>query len=123
LVKTVRSSSSLDVLEQPSPRVYGNPISKQTAHSMTDMMEDVVDNGTAVSAQIPGVQVAAKTGTAENVPGGAPHAWFTAFAPADDPQVAVGVVVEHGGEAGSESTGARTAGPIATAITKAVLNP
>lgn len=122
LVKSVRSSNSLDVLQRPSPQVYGNPISDKTASSMTDMMEAVVQNGTGTVAQIPGVKVAAKTGTAQNVAGAAPHAWFTSFAPADDPEVAVAVVVEHGGNAGSESTGARTAGPVATAITKAVLN-
>ena len=61
------------------------------------MMEGVVEGGTGTAAQISGVQVAGKTGTAQQGPGRPPHAWFTAFAPADDPQVAVAVVVEDGG--------------------------
>jgi membrane peptidoglycan carboxypeptidase len=68
----------------------------------------VVNQGTGTAAQIDGVAVAGKTGTAETgVEGEAPHAWFIAFAPAEDPQVAVAVMVEHGGYGGS------TAAPIA----------
>ena len=47
--------------------------------------------GTGTAAQIPGVQVAGKTGTAETAPGENPHAWFIAFAPADHPRYAVAV--------------------------------
>ena len=54
----------------------------------------------ARAAQIPGVQVAGKTGTAETAPGEPPHAWFIAFAPADHPRYAVAVLVEHGGTDG-----------------------
>ena len=53
--------------------------------------------------------------------GQAPHAWFTAFAPADAPRVAVAVIVEHGGNAGNEATGGRVAAPIAKAVIEAVL--
>ncbi len=64
-------------------------------------MEKVVgsDNGTGKKARIKGVRVAGKTGTSEN-PHGDNHAWFTAFAPAEDPKVAVIVLVENGGEGG-----------------------
>ena len=50
-----------------------------------------------------------------------PHAWFTAFAPADNPQVAVAVVVEDGGAAGNDAAGGRVAAPIAKAVMEAVL--
>ncbi len=61
------------------------------------MMVGVVDQGTAVTAQIPGVQVAGKTGTAQSAPGRPPYAWFVSFAPADDPKVAVAVLVQDAG--------------------------
>ena len=62
-----------------------------------------------------------RTGTAQQGNGLAPHAWFTAFAPADDPQVAVAVVVEDGGNMGEEAAGGRLAGPIAKAVMEAVI--
>jgi len=68
------------------------------------------------------VQVAGKSGTAETTADAAPHAWFTSFAPADDPQVAVAVIVENGGDAGNEATGGRVAAPIARAVMEAVIN-
>jgi peptidoglycan glycosyltransferase len=85
------------------------------------MMTTVVESGTGKNAQIDGVAVAGKTGTAQHAAGAAPHAWFTAFAPADDPQVAVAVVVESGGTAGDEASGGRTAAPVAKAVIEAVL--
>jgi penicillin-binding protein A len=78
-------------------------------------MESVVSNGTGTAAQIPGVAVAGKTGTAENVPGQPTHAWFIAFAPAQNPRVAIAVIVEHGG------TGGVAAAPIARQVMQAVL--
>jgi penicillin-binding protein A len=82
------------------------------ASTLTQMMIQVVQRGTGTAAQIPGVAVAGKTGTAQ--PGaGNPHAWFIAFAPADAPRYAVAVIVEHGGSFGSEATGGAVAAPIA----------
>ncbi|MDQ4024933.1 MAG: penicillin-binding transpeptidase domain-containing protein, partial [Actinomycetota bacterium] len=86
-----------------------------TAADVTEMMEAVVASGTGTSAQMEGVRVAGKTGTAQTVPGEDPHAWFIAFAPAEDPQLAVAVVVESGA-AGSEATGGAVAAPIARQI-------
>ncbi len=120
LVRTLRGPD-LQVIEQVEPEVMGDPISAATAEVLTTMMVDVVDNGTGTSAQISGVQVAGKTGTAQTGNDEAPHAWFTSFAPADDPQVAVAVVVENGGSAGSETSGGRVAAPIARAVMEAVL--
>ncbi|ROS75574.1 penicillin-binding protein 2 [Cellulomonas sp. PhB143] len=122
LVQTVRNPD-LDVVSQMSPKKLGRPISTATAGDLTSMMENVVENGTGTTAQMPGIKVAGKTGTAETgVDGESPHAWFTSFAPADDPQVAVAVVVEHGGSAGSEATGGRVAAPVAKAVMQAVID-
>ena len=87
------------------------------------MMVTVVQSGTGTAAQIRGVVVAGKTGTAQHATGSAPHAWFVAFAPADHPTIAVAVVVEDGGNAGSEAFGGKVAAPIAKAVIEAVMNP
>ena len=76
------------------PDNLGRAIKPQTAADLTQMMVSVVQAGTGTAAQIPGVQVAGKTGTAETAVNGVYTAWFVCFAPADDPQVAVAVVLE-----------------------------
>jgi len=111
----------LKQLSSTEPQLYRRAVSRDTASALTAMMEQVVDAGTGTSAQIPGVRVAGKTGTAQNAVGADPHAWFIGFAPAEDPQVAVAVLVENGGNAGSEATGGRVAAPIAKAVMQAVL--
>lgn len=119
-VRTVRSPE-LDVLDQTSPQELSRAVTPEVAASLTRMMEAVVTDGTGTRAQIPGVAVAGKSGTAQQGTGQPPHAWFSAFAPAGDPQVAVAVVVEDGGVAGSEAAGGRVAAPIAKAVMEAVL--
>jgi penicillin-binding protein A len=113
----------LSTIDQASPELYKQAVSREVADQLTAMMELVVTKGTGTSAQLPGVRVAGKTGTAQHAAGQAPHAWFIGFAPAEDPQVAVAVVVEDGGSAGSEATGGRVAAPIAKAVMNAVLRP
>lgn len=120
LVKQVRTPD-LSVAFSAEPEKLGTPVDAQTAHELRDMMVSVVQSGTGTAAQIPGVQVAGKSGTAETVKDAAPHAWFTAFAPANDPQVVVAVIIENGGDAGSEATGGRVAAPIARAVMEAVI--
>ena len=123
LVRTVRGED-LEVIDRPEPTELGRAVSSETAASLTTMMEAVVERGTGTAAQISGVAVAGKTGTAQHgadPSAEAPHAWFTAFAPADDPQVAVAVVVEEGGAAGDEASGGRTAAPIAREVIQAAL--
>jgi peptidoglycan glycosyltransferase len=93
----------------------------QVAAAVTQMMIDVVQSGTGTAAQIPGVAVAGKTGTAQNAPGQAPHAWFVAFAPAQAPKYAVAVLVEHGGSQGSDATGGAVAAPIASRMLRTAL--
>jgi peptidoglycan glycosyltransferase len=120
LVSSVRNQD-LSVVSTTQPHSLGRAISPTTAAELTTMMTAVVAHGTGTAAQIPGVVVAGKTGTAQTTPGAAPHAWFTAFAPATNPKVAVAVVVEHGGDLGNEATGGRVAAPIAKAVIEAVL--
>ncbi|MCL3860784.1 penicillin-binding protein 2 [Actinotalea sp. K2] len=122
LVQTVRSAD-LSVVTQTSPEELGRPLSSVNATVLRDMMVQVVADGTGRSAQISGVQVAGKTGTAQTSADAPPHAWFTAFAPADDPRVAVAVIVENGGAMGNEATGGAVAAPIARAVIEAVLAP
>ena len=119
LVSTVRGRD-LQVLDAPRPTEVGRAVSRQTASTLTSMMEGVVESGTGRAAQIDGVAVAGKTGTAQNGES-APHAWFTAFAPADAPRVAVAVFVENGGRAGDEASGGRVAAPIAKSVMQAAL--
>lgn len=116
-------SPKLSNVYSANPEVFGKPISKSTAAELTEMMVGVVKSGTGTAAQIKGISVAGKTGTAQTAAGIAPHAWFTGFAPADDPKVAVAVIVENGGDFGSEATGGAVAAPIARALMTAVLNP
>jgi peptidoglycan glycosyltransferase len=77
-----------------SPHVLGRVISTKTASELNQMMQLVVQGGTGTTAQIPGVQVAGKTGTAELGLGSVYDAWFVCFAPANNPTIAVAVVVE-----------------------------
>ncbi len=121
LVATVRDQD-LTVIDTTKPSALGRPISTSTASALREMMLTVVNDGTGVAARIPGVQVAGKTGTAQTTDGAAPHAWFTAFAPADAPRIAVAVVVEHGGSMGNEATGGQVAAPIARAVIEAALS-
>lgn len=122
LVKQVKNARTLEVMETPRPKTFSRPMSKESAGYLNQMMQKVVTDGTGGAGAISGVKVAAKTGTAQHAKGAAPHAWYTSFAPADDPQVAVAVVVENGGAAGSEASGGRTAGPIAKKIMEAVIS-
>lgn len=102
------------IIEKFTPKQLRRVVDQQTAATLTDIMVKVVNDGTGTAAQIDGVNVAGKTGTAE-VENGEPHAWFICFAPAEDPTVAVAVVVENGGEGG------RTAAPIARTVLREAL--
>jgi penicillin-binding protein A len=85
------------------------------------MMRGVVQQGTATSAQIPGLEVAGKTGTAQHAEGRAPHAWFIGFTEQGERAVAVAVVVEEGGDLGDEATGGRVAAPVGKQVMEAYL--
>lgn len=120
LVEQVRDPH-LNVIEQAKPEKLSTPMSADTAAALTVMMQAVVNQGTGTAAKIDGVSVAGKTGTAETGFDTAPHTWFVAFAPAENPTVAVAVLVENGGDLGSEATGGKVAAPIAKAVIEAAL--
>ncbi|MDO5697253.1 MAG: penicillin-binding transpeptidase domain-containing protein [Dermatophilus congolensis] len=113
--------ADLEVIDETRPDRLGNAMSRGNADALTQMMTTVVEGGTGSRARISGVSVAGKTGTAEHGEGRAAHAWFTSFAPADDPKVAVAVVVEDGGVAGSEGGGGQVSAPIAREVMEAVI--
>jgi peptidoglycan glycosyltransferase len=121
LVKTVRAPN-LRVLEETQPESLGQAMSPANASRLTQMLVSTVTKGTAASARIGGVDVAGKTGTAQSTADRPPYAWFVSYAPADNPQVAVAVVVESSDTARSEIAGGRLAGPIARAVMQAVMD-
>lgn len=105
----------LTVIDETDPEELSEPISTQTANQLTEMMTSVVTDGSGRAAGIRGVQVAGKTGTAENA--GPDHNWFIGFAPADEPEIAVAVFVRNGG-----GTGGDTSAPIARQVIQAYLD-
>lgn len=121
VVDEVRAAN-LSVLDRTDPQSISKAISSTTADELTSMMVATVDSGTATPAQIPGVQVAGKTGTAQSTADRPPYAWFVSFAPADNPQVAVAVLVQSSDTSRSEIGGGRLGGPIAKAVMEAVIN-
>jgi penicillin-binding protein A len=113
LIDQVRAPD-LTVVDQTEPELKSEATSGEVADQLTEMMISVVQNGSGTAAQIPGVQVAGKTGTAENA--GPDHNWFVGFAPADDPQIAVAVFIANGG-----GTGGELSAPIARDVMSAYL--
>lgn len=104
-----------NVIYKSQPESWLAALSSDEAEKIKSGMILAVNEGTASPGALPGIRVAAKTGSAE--PGGdnRTHAWFIAFAPADNPQIAVAVLVEHGG------TGGGAAAPIAKAVIEKAL--
>ena len=100
------------------PQTLGRAIKPETAAELNQMMQLVVQSGTGTSAQIPGVAVAGKTGTAELGLGTTYDAWFVAFAPADNPRYVVAVVVEKQ----PDGFGGSVSAPIAKAILEKLLH-
>ena len=100
---------------------FGRALDEDLAEEMVTMMVANVQDGAASGARIDGVDVAGKTGTAENGSDEPYTLWFTGFAPADDPQVAVAVVIEDGGGQGQSGSGNTIAAPIAKTVMEAVL--
>jgi penicillin-binding protein A len=112
------TSASGAVVRKAQPRQWRVAMTAATASTLNAMMQRVVNAGTGTAAALKGIQVAGKTGTAE-VGDGTNLAWFIAFAPAEDPRVAVAVVIED-----TQSTGGEAAAPLAAdVITTALAQP
>jgi peptidoglycan glycosyltransferase len=116
------TSADLRVIQQFEPEVFSTPVSPEVSATMVQMLVNGVSNGAASNARISGVDVAGKTGTAENGEGEAFTLWFTGFAPATDPQVAIAVVLENGGGFGQNAFGNMVAAPMAKKVIEAVLS-
>lgn len=99
LVETIKDSTG-EVLRQEAGRRWLNASTPEIAVIIKDGMVDAVRLGTATAAAVNGVQVAGKTGSAQN-PHGQTHAWFIGFAPADQPRLAVAVLMENAGSGGA----------------------
>jgi len=116
-------SADLEVLDKTQPQELSQAVSSSTASEVTKLMVSTVDNGTAYPAAIPNVSVAGKTGTAQaGRSETSPYAWFVSFAPADDPKVAVAVMIQNADIPRSEIAGGQLGGPIAKAVMEAVIN-
>jgi penicillin-binding protein A len=110
------TAPDLSVIDRTEPEELSEPVSADVAGQLTEMMISVVENGSGRRAQIDGVQVAGKTGTAQNAADADDHNWFIGFAPADDPTIAVAVFVRNGGR-----TGGDVSAPIARSVIEAYL--
>jgi peptidoglycan glycosyltransferase len=104
------------IVTRTKPDALKRAVSAKTAGEVASMMEAVVRSGTGTAAQIPGISVAGKTGTAETGRNHVNTTWFIAFAPVENPRVAVAVVLEN-----QSGTGGTTAAPIAKAIMEALV--
>ena len=114
-------ASDLKPIDTHEPEVLSKPMTPENARELQQMMDVVVNNGTGGNARISGVEVGGKTGTAQSDPSRKPFAWFTSFAPLDDPKVAVAVIVEDADIPRNDIGGGRVAAPIARAVMEAGL--
>ena len=110
-------------LSTTKPASVEQAMSSDVAATLTRMMIEAEKHAELgiVNGSLPGVQIASKTGTAEHGDGLPPNAWYIGFAPADDPKIAIAVIVEDGGDRGQSATGASVAAPIARAVLAAGL--
>jgi peptidoglycan glycosyltransferase len=117
---------SLDTIEQTEPEELSQPLSSKNAQILQSMMETVVKDGTGKNAQIPGITVGGKTGTAQHGENNSknPYAWFLSYAKLSDDSspVAVAVVVEDENAVRDDISGGGLAAPIAKSVMEAVIN-
>jgi peptidoglycan glycosyltransferase len=111
-------SPSGSIVVRTKPQDLGRAVKPETADAVGSMMRDVVERGTGTRAQISGVPVSGKTGTAETGRSGLVTTWFICFAGRGKRQVAVAVVLE---QQRSGSTGGQTAAPVARAVLQALI--
>ncbi|MFI8413245.1 penicillin-binding transpeptidase domain-containing protein [Paeniglutamicibacter gangotriensis] len=117
LVKQVMAPD-LRVLSSSEPKEFSTATTKEVADQVTDLMRGPVKSGTAMRAAVPGLDIAAKTGTADIGTTGFVNSWITGFAPADDPEVAVTIVIERT----KYATGSALTSPNMKKILEAVFN-
>ncbi len=106
------------IVSRTKPDPLGSVVAPGYAKQINEMMQEAVQSGTGTAAQIPGIAVAGKTGTAETGAQGVNTTWFISFAPADDPKVAIAVVVENQ----LNGFGGTVAAPIAKSVMQAILS-
>jgi peptidoglycan glycosyltransferase len=121
LVQNVKTAD-LKTVSETKPESLHQAVTPEVAAQLTQMMVDVVENGTGKPGRISGVQVAGKTGTAQTSKDRPPFAWFTAFAPANDPKIAVAVLIEDANIPRNDIAGGTLAAPIAKKVMEAVLD-
>lgn len=115
---------NLNVVQQHTPQEMSQPLSPENAQKVQSIMETVVKSGTGTNAQIPGVTVGGKTGTAQHGEDNKdnPYAWFISYAKTDKgTPVAVAVVIEGSDTLRDDIAGGRLAAPVAKRVMQAVL--
>ena len=114
----------LNEVSSTSTKVARTPIDSATASSLSSLMQTAVAEGTGTSAQVAGVQVAGKTGTAETGTDSGPTTWFVGFAGTDidKPEIALAVVLDGNAETEDGATGGKIAGPVAAQVIDAAVN-
>ncbi|MFI8995569.1 peptidoglycan D,D-transpeptidase FtsI family protein [Streptomyces sp. NPDC053542] len=116
---------NLNVIQQTQPEKLSEPLKPENAQKLQDMMETVVKSGTGTTAQIPGVTVGGKTGTAQHGEDNKdnPYAWFISYAKTDKgTPVAVAVVIEGSDTLRGDIAGGKLAAPVAKAVMEAVID-
>lgn len=99
-----------ETVKEFMPKAWGTLMSAEEAGALTEFLREVVTVGTGSAVRTDAYTVAGKTGSAEFETGKESHAWFVGFAPAENPQLVVSVLVEEGG------SGGKAAAPIARSI-------
>ena len=116
LVDSIRSPEG-DTIVQYRPRPWKQALSRGVANETKEAMVISAADGFAQAGAPAGIPIGGKTGTAQLAPDTAPHAWFIAFAPAENPQLVISVIVENGGSGGD------IAAPIARELIRTALQP
>ncbi|HEY5821356.1 MAG TPA: penicillin-binding protein 2 [Propionibacteriaceae bacterium] len=120
-VVSMVQAPDLKPMQTHKPTALSTAMTTSNAKELQKMMGLVVSEGTGSNAKISGIGVGGKTGTAQSDPTRKPFAWFTSFAPLDDPKVAVAVIVEDADIPRNDIAGGRLAAPIAKAVMEAAL--
>ncbi|MCW2811212.1 MAG: pbpA [Friedmanniella sp.] len=120
-VVSMVQAPDLKPIQTHKPTALSTAMTPANARELQQMMGIVVSQGTGSSAQIPGIGVGGKTGTAQSDLSRKPYAWFTSFAPLDAPKIAVAVVIEDAAVPRNDIAGGRLAAPVARAVMEAAL--